>query len=127
MPEREEKPCTVCGRTIQWRRKWLRDWESVKYCSERCRRAGVGDVDVRLERAFRDLLAARPASASICPSEVARVVGGADEAIWRALMEPARAAARRLVARGEAEITQGGRAVNPSIAKGPIRVRRARG
>ena len=39
-------------------------------------------------------------------------------------MEPARRAARRLVARGEAEITQGGRPVDPSTAKGPIRVRR---
>jgi hypothetical protein len=39
-------------------------------------------------------------------------------------MEPARAAARRLVARGEVEITQGGRVVDPSTAKGPLRVRR---
>ena len=39
-------------------------------------------------------------------------------------MEPARAAARRLVARGQVEITQGGRVVDPSTAEGPIRVRR---
>jgi hypothetical protein len=38
-------------------------------------------------------------------------------------MEPARQAARRLVARGAVEITQGGRPVDPSTAKGPIRVR----
>jgi hypothetical protein len=38
-------------------------------------------------------------------------------------MEPARSAARRLVAAGEAEITQGGHVVDPSTAKGPIRVR----
>jgi hypothetical protein len=34
------KPCTHCGRPFAWRRKWARDWEQVKYCSERCRRAG---------------------------------------------------------------------------------------
>jgi hypothetical protein len=45
---------------------------------------------------------------------------------WRGLMEPARMAARRLVAQGEVEIVQGGRAVDPSTAKGPIRIRRAR-
>ncbi len=39
-------------------------------------------------------------------------------------MEPARQAARRLVAAGEIEITQGGHVVDPSTAKGPIRLRR---
>jgi hypothetical protein len=41
-------------------------------------------------------------------------------------MEPARRAARRLVAAGEVEIVQGGRVVDPSTAKGPIRIRRVR-
>jgi hypothetical protein len=42
-------------------------------------------------------------------------------------MEPARAAARRLVVRGEVDISQGGRVVaDPSRAKGPIRIRRRR-
>jgi hypothetical protein len=39
-------------------------------------------------------------------------------------MEPARAAARRLVARGQVESTQAGRVVDGSTAKGPIRIRR---
>jgi hypothetical protein len=34
--------------------------------------------------------------------------------------------ARRLVARGEVEIVQSGRVVDPSTAKGPIRIRRVR-
>ncbi|MGG7643964.1 DUF2256 domain-containing protein [Rhodovulum sp. YNF3179] len=33
-----EKTCAVCGRPFAWRRKWARDWEAVRYCSERCRR-----------------------------------------------------------------------------------------
>ncbi|NNE65993.1 MAG: DUF2256 domain-containing protein [Pyrinomonadaceae bacterium] len=32
------KICVTCKRTFDWRRKWARDWPSVKYCSERCRR-----------------------------------------------------------------------------------------
>ncbi len=32
-----EKPCVHCGRPMEWRRKWARDWEHVKYCSGRCR------------------------------------------------------------------------------------------
>jgi hypothetical protein len=115
------KTCDGCGRTITWRKKWERDWDSVRWCSERCRRAGRSSVDEALERSVLELLAGRAGGATICPSEAARAVGGQD---WRPLMEPARAAARRLVARGEVEITQGGRVVDPSTAKGPIRVRR---
>ncbi len=39
-------------------------------------------------------------------------------------MEPARSAARRLVAEGSVVITQKGHIVDPSTAKGPIRIRR---
>ena len=115
------KTCAACGRRIEWRRKWARDWEQVRYCSTGCRRHGVTDTDRRLEQAILDLLAARAAAATICPSEAARVVGGDG---WRELMEPARQAARRLVAADEVEITQGGRVVDPSTARGPIRIRR---
>jgi len=80
------------------------------------------DVDRRLEAAITDLLAQRAATSSICPSDAARAVG--DEESWRELMEPAREAARRLVDRGEVEMTQGGRVVDPSTAAGPIRIRR---
>src|SRR5687767_1768617 len=66
-----------------------------------------------LERTVLDLLAARAPGATICPSEAARAVGGDD---WRDLMEPARAAARRLVERGDVVITQGGEVVDPATA-----------
>jgi hypothetical protein len=46
---------------------------------------------------------------------------------WLALMEPARRAARRLVWSGEVVITQGGQIVDPSTAKGPIRIRAVAG
>jgi len=31
------KTCLACGRPFAWRRKWERDWEQVKYCSDACR------------------------------------------------------------------------------------------
>ncbi|MEI8322304.1 MAG: DUF2256 domain-containing protein [Actinomycetes bacterium] len=31
------KICAICGRPFEWRRKWARDWENVRYCSDRCR------------------------------------------------------------------------------------------
>lgn len=37
------KPCVACGRPMSWRRKWARNWDEVKYCSDACRRAkGTG-------------------------------------------------------------------------------------
>lgn len=82
------------------------------------------DVERRLEVAILDLLARRASTSTICPSEAARVVGGDDDERWRPLMEPAREAARRLVASGEVVVTQGGQVVDPSAARGPIRIRR---
>ena len=117
----EAKTCAVCGRTITWRKKWAAAWDDVRVCSARCRRHGLDATDAALEQAIHDLLATRGAGRSICPSEAAEAVGGDG---WRALMERSRAAARRLVARGEVTITQGGRRVDPSTAKGPIRIRR---
>lgn len=114
------KPCASCGREITWRRKWARDWDQVRYCSGACRTRRVTATDEALERSVLDLLAHRARGATICPSEAARAVGGQD---WRPLMEPARAAARRLVAGGAVEITQGGRVVDASTASGPVRVR----
>ncbi|GAA4811613.1 DUF3253 domain-containing protein [Streptomyces ziwulingensis] len=81
--------------------------------------------DRRLERAILELLERRAPAATICPSDAARAVYAGDDDGWRALMEPARRAARRLVAAGEVEITQGGRPVDPERARGPIRIRRA--
>ncbi|MCY3009602.1 MAG: DUF2256 domain-containing protein [Pirellula sp.] len=34
------KVCMVCKRPFSWRKKWERDWEHVKYCSDQCRRNG---------------------------------------------------------------------------------------
>lgn len=80
----------------------------------------------RLEQAVLSLLARRADTASICPSDAAREAYEGKGDGWRALMEPARRAAWRLVAAGEVEVTQSGRPVTQSEAKGPIRIRRRR-
>ena len=119
-----DKTCAACGRRIEWRKKWERDWDQVRYCSSACRKRGVNAEDEQLERTILDLLAQRQGGATICPSDAARSVGSEDG--WRDLMEPARRAARRLVEAGEVVITQQGKVVDPSTAKGPIRIRKVR-
>jgi hypothetical protein len=95
----------------------------VRWCSEACRGAGVGEPERGVEAAILAALDSRRAEASICPSEVARHLW--PEA-WRLHLEEVRQAARRLVAAGSVEITQGGRPVDPSTARGPVRIRRRR-
>ncbi|GAA4429843.1 DUF2256 domain-containing protein [Acidovorax lacteus] len=38
--ELPHKLCQHCSRPFAWRKKWERDWEQVRYCSDRCRSAG---------------------------------------------------------------------------------------
>lgn len=34
---RPPKVCAACGRAFEWRKKWERDWENVRFCSDACR------------------------------------------------------------------------------------------
>lgn len=36
-----QKLCAACGRPFSWRKKWARDWERVRFCSDRCRTQGA--------------------------------------------------------------------------------------
>ncbi|WP_127121599.1 DUF2256 domain-containing protein [Chryseotalea sanaruensis] len=33
-----QKVCVVCQKPFTWRKKWEKNWEEVKYCSDRCRK-----------------------------------------------------------------------------------------
>ncbi len=114
------KMCLTCGREITWRKKWERSWPEIRYCSSSCR-SGLQAVDRALEAAILGLLAKRPAAATICPFDAARLV---DPVSWADLKERARRAARRLAVSGNIVITQDGRAVDPSTAKGRILLRK---
>ncbi|WP_123655701.1 DUF3253 domain-containing protein [Curtobacterium sp. ZW137] len=113
-----DRTCASCGRRMPTSAA-----PDARWCSDACRRHKLDETDRHLERTIDELLDARALTSSTCPSDAARAIGGDD---WRDLMEPARRAARRMVARGEVEITQGGNVVDPSTAKGPIRIRRPR-
>jgi hypothetical protein len=33
-----QKICVTCSRPFMWRKKWARDWDHVKFCSDACRK-----------------------------------------------------------------------------------------
>jgi hypothetical protein len=72
----------------------------------------------RLAATIRALLRGRETS-TICPSDAARVVGGEQ---WRDVMPVARDVARELHDEGVVEVQQGGDRVDPTQARGPIRI-----
>lgn len=111
------KNCVLCGREIEYRKKWKNNWDDVKYCSEKCRRSKSQTPDY--EQDILKLLQLRGRTKTICPSEV--LYG--DQKKDKEMMESVRQAARRLVHQGLIEITQKGQVVDPSKFKGPIRLK----
>ncbi len=72
----------------------------------------------RLAATIRALLRHRETS-TICPSDAARVVGGAG---WREVMPVARDVAGELHEQQVVEVRQGGERVDPATATGPLRI-----
>jgi uncharacterized protein DUF3253 len=78
---------------------------------------------VRLAAAMRTLLRHRNPEATICPSDAARVVGGA---CWRDVMDLAREVAQSLVGEEIIVVRQHGADVDLATAVGPVRLARGR-
>ncbi|MDE2694423.1 MAG: DUF2256 domain-containing protein [Paracoccaceae bacterium] len=38
------KICLNCKKPFNWRKKWIKEWPNVKYCSEKCRRARIKKI-----------------------------------------------------------------------------------
>lgn len=75
------------------------------------------ELATRIDATIRALLSHRD-GASICPSDVARTLGGGT---WRDLMSTVRERAYALKTEGQVEVTQGGKPVDAD-ARGPIRI-----
>ncbi|WP_299043162.1 DUF3253 domain-containing protein [uncultured Tateyamaria sp.] len=74
--------------------------------------------DATIRAAILDAVHARGTGKTMCPSEVARAVSED----WRPLMPDIRRIARTLARQGQVTVTQGGVGVDPTTAKGPIRL-----
>lgn len=79
------------------------------------------EIDPRvIEQMLLQKVQQRGLDKSICPSEVARELGGED---WRSLMPLVRSVSAGLIASGLIVALQRGQVVDPLTAKGPIRLR----
>lgn len=113
------KNCAKCGREIEYRKKWAKNWDEVKYCSEQRKKNKITSEEALFENKILELLHQRAATSSICPSEVLPH----EEKTNKQKMEQVRQAARRLVHKNKIVITQKNQIVDPSEFKGPIRLK----
>jgi hypothetical protein len=75
-----------------------------------------------LEDMILSLVTARGPEKTICPSEVARALGGDHPDGWGPLMQPLRRVAVRLAREGRLVITRKGRIVDPDDFRGVYRL-----
>ena len=50
-----QKVCETCKKPYAWRKKWARTWDTIRYCSKRCKSEAkttsaveLSEIDVRL-------------------------------------------------------------------------------
>jgi hypothetical protein len=77
----------------------------------------------RIRECTMELLVARGAGRSICPSEVARMLGVRISCRWQDLMRPVRTVAALMADGGTLEVTQHDAVVDIREVRGPVRLR----
>ncbi len=112
----KNKICQSCGRPFDIRKKWIENWNEVKYCSSFCQRAKTPN---QLMGNIIKLLNTRKSGKTICPSEVLQLEHKKNPE----KMEQVRRAARLLVHENKIVIMQKGKVVDPNNFKGPIRLK----
>ncbi len=75
-----------------------------------------------IETTLLGLVTARGRGKTLCPSEVARAIGGAHPDGWGPLMQPIRRVAVRLMREGRVVILRKGRPVDPDDFRGVYRL-----
>lgn len=78
--------------------------------------------DAAIETTMLDLVAERGADKTVCPSEVARALGGPHPDGWGPLMQPVRRIAVRLARAGRIAILRKGKPVDPDDFRGVYRL-----
>lgn len=79
-------------------------------------------TDTDIADTMRGLVEARGPGKTICPSEVARAIGGPHPDGWGPLMQPVRRVAVSLAHAGEIAILRKGKPVDPDDFKGVYRI-----
>ncbi len=112
-----DRICQSCGRTMEWRARWAKNWDEVKYCSSACRSHRPTELDRQIERLIIDACSAVAAGRSVPEPQIVRQV---QQQLEQVTAERVRWAGRRLVAASRVEFIQKNRVIEPSTARGAL-------
>ena len=119
-----QKSCSSCGRSFTWRKSFAKNWADVKYCSNACRKRKLSKIDQRIEKIIIELLEAQPHPTPLDTTQIADFLDFGND---KNLLESIKRAARRLESKSFVIITQDGKKVNSSTAKGHLQIRKQDG
>lgn len=117
------KICSWCFRPFEYRKKWEKNWDDIKLCSDLCRKDSKNKEKKNLKEIYKTELLKQiqqRSPKSICPSEIARSLFEN----WREHMEPIRQVCRELFLQNKILITQNEKVVKDLNFKGPIRIKK---
>ncbi len=121
---RPQKSCLSCGRSFTWRKSFAKNWEDVKYCSNTCRKRKLSKIDQQIENTILELLEAQTHPTPLRTDQVADFLDFRND---KNLLETIKRAARRLESKNFVIITQDGKRVDSSKAKGHLQIRKQDG
>ena len=119
-----QKNCSSCGRSFTWRKSFAKNWEDVKYCSNACRNRKLSKIDQQIENSILELLEAETYSNPLSTDQIADFLDFGND---KNLLESIKRAARRLEMKSFVIITQDGKRVDSSTAKGHLQIRKQDG
>ena len=119
-----QRSCSSCGRSFTWRKSFAKNWEDVKYCSKACRKRKLSKIDQQIENTILELLETQTYPTPLSTGQIANLLDFGDD---KNLLESIKRAARRLEAKSFVIITQDGKRVDSSKAKGHLQIRKQDG
>ena len=119
-----QRSCSSCGRSFTWRKSFAKNWEDVKYCSKACRKRKLSKIDQQIENTILELLETQTYPTPLSTGQIADFLDFGDD---KNLLESIKRAARRLEAKSFVIITQDGKRVDSSKAKGHFQIRKQDG
>jgi hypothetical protein len=114
---KSDKICASCGRPMEWRKAWEKNWESIRYCSDSCRRDKFDKTSGSVRDAILAMVKVNGLKKPVAEAEVAQYLWQAD---WEKRLEEVRRVARQLHHAGLITIFQSGRPIKDLNFKGAV-------
>ncbi len=102
---------------MEWRKAWEKNWESIRYCSDSCRRDKFDKKSIHVREAILSMTKKAGISKPVAASDVAQSLWPSE---WESRLEEVRRVARLLHEEKLITILQQGKPITDLNFKGPV-------